>query len=176
MNITIRQEEPKDYKLVEAIIEAAFKTEVFSDQSEHFLVARLRKSTAFIPELSLVAVLNGEIVGHILLTKIKINNDTQSFNSLALAPVSVHPNYQKKGIGGQLIKASHQIAKELGFQSIVLLGHEDYYPRFGYEMTSKYSIKLPFEAPEVNCMILELVENGLKDVSGVVEYNKAFYE
>ena len=174
MNIRIRQENQIDRKAVEAIIETAFKTEVYSDQTEHLLVARLRESDAFIPQLSLVAEVNGKIVGHILLTKITIKNDLNSFPSLALAPVSVLPAYQKRGIGGRLIQEAHRIATELGHSSIVLLGHADYYPRFGYELTSKYGIKLPFEAPEENCMVVELVEGSLKEVSGVVEYAKEF--
>ncbi|MGB0930007.1 MAG: GNAT family N-acetyltransferase [Chitinophagales bacterium] len=173
--IHIRQEIPSDYPAVFNIVEAAFKTLEVSDQTEHFLVERLRKSESFIPELSLIAEKEGEIVGHILLTKIKINKDHESFDSLTLAPVSVKPDFQNQGIGGQLILAAHKIAKELGYKSVVLLGHAHYYPRFGYEWTSKYGIELPFKAAEQNCMIVELVEGGLKGVSGVVEYDKAFY-
>lgn len=176
MNINIRQETPADYQAVAKVIEAAFKNEPFRDQQEHFLVERLRKSDAFIPELSLVAEMNGEIVGHILLTKIKIKNEQESFDSLALAPVSVKPDYQKKGIGSQLIQTAHFLAKAMGFKSIVLLGHKDYYPKFGYELTSKYDIHLPFDVPEENCMVLALIEGGLKEVNGVVVYADAFFE
>lgn len=174
--ITFRTEIPADHKSVFKIIEAAFQTIEISDHKEQFLVERLRKSDAFIPELSTVAELNDVIVGHILLTKIKIKNVNTSFDSLALAPVSVHPDFQNKGIGSALIKEAHKRSKALGFQSIILVGHADYYPRFGYELTSKYGIKLPFPAPEESCMIIELNENGLKDVSGTVEYSKPFFE
>ena len=102
MQITIRQEEPKDYTTVFNIVELAFKTMPFSGGDEHFLVERLRQSESFIPELSLVAVYEGQVVGHILLTKIVIKNDKQSFGSLTLAPVSVHPDFQKRGIGGAI--------------------------------------------------------------------------
>jgi predicted N-acetyltransferase YhbS len=172
--IILRQEIPEDYQLVEKVVEEAFKTAAFSDDNEHLLVARLRMSDAFVPELSIVAEFNGEIVGHILLTKIKIKNEKQSFDSLALAPVSVKPDFQNKGIGGQLICEAHAKAKVLGFKSVVLLGHENYYPRFGYEWTSKYGISLPFEAPEQNCMVIALIENALEGVSGIVEYAKEF--
>ena len=173
--IHIRQETPEDYLEVFNVVEAAFKTMPFSDQTEQFLVERLRKSESFIPELSLIAEKEGEIVGHILLTKIKIVSEQNSFDSLTLAPVSVKPEYQNQGIGGQLIKTAHEKAKELGFKSVVLLGHKDYYPRFGYEKASKYGIELPFDVPEEHCMVVELVENGLKEVSGIVEYDKEFY-
>lgn len=176
MQLSIRQEVSGDYRKVAEVIETAFKTIPFSDHREHFLVERLRHSEAFIPALSLVAELNNEVVGHILLTKIKIKNEKESFVSLALAPVSVSPNHQHKGIGGQLILAAHKLAKDLGFKSIVLLGHENYYPRFGYKMAESFGIQFPFEVPKENCMVIELVQNGLKGVSGMVEYSKVFYE
>lgn len=176
MEIVLRQEVPDDYQNVEKLVEAAFKNEPYSDKREHLLVQRLRQSNAFVPELSIVAEVENEIAGHILLTRIFIKNEVDSFESLALAPVSVEPSWQGKGIGGKLIREAHTVAKELGFKSVVLLGHEDYYPRFGYELTSKYNVRLPFEVPEENCMIISLIEGGLDGVSGVVEYAKEFFE
>lgn len=175
--MNIRKEEKKDYKKVFSLIENAFKDEVYTDHKEQYLVERLRNSASFIPELSLVAEIDDEIVGYILLTKIKIINDNlQASESLALAPVAVLKRYQGKGIGGELILEAHRKSKELGFKSVILLGHEKYYPKFGYEMTKKYGIKLPFDVPDENCMLIELTENALKDVSGTVEYPKEFYE
>lgn len=174
--IRIRQEKEKDQKFVFDLIELAFKEEDLSDKREQFLVEQLRKSEAFIPELSLVALKGEEIVGHILLTKIKIKGEKKISESLALAPVSVKPNYQKQGIGGQLIKEAHKRALNLGFESIILLGHENYYPKFGYKKASSYQIKLPFEVPDDNCMAIELKPNSLKNIDGIVEYPKAFFE
>ncbi|PCJ91245.1 MAG: GNAT family N-acetyltransferase [Flavobacteriaceae bacterium] len=172
--MTIRQEKDNDFKEVFNLIEKAFKTEKYSNHKEQFLVERLRKSDAFIPELSMVAEIDGKIVGHTLVTKLKIKNETNEFDSLALAPVSVLPEFQKRGIGEKLIVESHKKAKELGHKSIVLLGHENYYPRFGYEQADKYGIEIPFEVPKENCMVIELIENGLNGVSGTVEYPKEF--
>jgi predicted N-acetyltransferase YhbS len=174
--VNIRQERTADYPAVFKLIEIAFQNEPLSDHKEQFLVNRLRKSKAFIPELSLVAENNQQIIGHILLTRITIKNELREVNALALAPVSVIPEYQGRGIGSQLIQEAHLIAKALGHESIVLLGHQDYYPRFGYELTSKYNVRLPFEAPEVNCMILDLQGTGLKNTSGLVVYDPAFFE
>ncbi|MDY8137490.1 N-acetyltransferase [Aquimarina sp. 2201CG5-10] len=176
MKLKIRQENRNDFKEVFSLIEKAFKSEQFSDHKEQFLVERLRKSKAFIPELSMIAETEGKIVGHVLVTKLKIKNELKEFDSLALAPISVLPEFQNRGIGGKLIIEAHQKAKELGYTSIVLLGHEKYYPRFGYEQADKYEIKLPFDVPKENCMVIELVENGLKGVSGTVEYPKEFNE
>ncbi len=176
MNTTIRPENENDYKAVFHLIQEAFKSEVLSKPKEQILVKRLRESKAFIPELSLIAEVGNKIVGHILLTKLKIKNDQNEFDSLALAPVSVLPKYQRKGIGAMLINQAHKKAKALGYKSIVLLGHEGYYPKFGYQQAVKFGIVLSFELPKENCMVLELIENGLKGVQGKVEYPKVFFE
>ncbi len=175
MDIKIRQENNSDHQKVFDLTKQAFALLEISNHDEQYLVERLRKSSTFIPELSLVAESDGGIVGHIMLTKIKIANEKQSFDSLVLAPVSVLPEFQNKGIGGKLIEKAHLKAKELGYKSVVLVGHENYYPKFGYELTSKYRIKLSFDAPEKNCMVVELVRDGLKGVSGVTEFPKEFY-
>lgn len=172
----IRQEETKDFNAVFELVKSAFENEEFSDHKEQFLVERLRKSESFVPELSLVAEIEDQIVGYILLTKIEIVNTDFRKTSLALAPVAVLKNFRGRGIGGELIEKAHAKARELGFDSIVLLGHETYYPKFGYEKTVKYGIKLPFDVPEANCMLIELKENALKGISGIVEYPKEFYE
>ena len=98
--LTIRQEKPEDYRQVEQVVEQAFAHAEHTDHDEHNLVARLRGSEAFIPELSLVAEQDGRIVGHILFTKLKVGQTTQ----LALAPLAVHPDFQRQGIGGALIE------------------------------------------------------------------------
>lgn len=176
MELILRKEIPDDYSEVEDIIEQAFKSESINEPTEHILVRKLRDSSAFIPELSIVAEVDKKIVGHIILSKIKINNNKNSFDSLALAPVSVLPSNQNRGVGAQLIYESHRMAKKLGYKSIVLLGHENYYPKFGYKLTKEYGITLPFEAPDENCMVIELVEGGLEGVNGIVEYSSAFNE
>ena len=174
MDIRIRREEPKDFKTVFNLIEKAFESEQMSDHKEQLLVERLRKSNAFVPELSMVCEIENKIIGHILLTKLKIKNEQEEFDSLSLAPISVLPEYQGKGVGGTLIKEAHKKARELGFKSIILLGHEKYYPKFGYERADKFGIELPFEVPKENCMAIELIENGLQGISGTVEYPKEF--
>lgn len=88
---------------------------------------------------------------------------------MALAPVSVLPEYQGKGIGGKLMLESHKKAKELGYKSIVLIGYEKHNPRFGYEQVDKHRIGLPFEVPKENRMVIELFENGLKGVNGILQ-------
>lgn len=148
----------------------------FGQKAESQLINRLRKTDEFIPELSLVMEKDNTIIGHILFSKIKIVGEKKSYSSLALAPMSVHPDYQKQGVGSQLVRAGLAKAKEMEFDSVIVLGHKNYYPRFGFEKASKWGVKCPFEVPEEVFMGLELVEGGLKDKVGIVEYSKAFAE
>lgn len=174
--ITLRQEEASDHQAVENLIAAAFQEVPISDHQEHFLVARLRRAPTFVPELSIVAVQEEELLGHILLTPIQIAGESTSFPALALAPVSVKPEWQGQGIGGALIREAHQKARDLGHQIIVLVGHESYYPRFGYQLCCDFNIQLPFPAPDENCMVIGLQKEALQGVSGMVVYPAVFFE
>lgn len=175
MDIIIRPELNTEYNTTEEIIKKAFLYEEYSDKKEHLLVNRIRKSDAFIHELSLVALNQSEdVIGHILLSKINIVDGNNEVDSLALAPVSVTPEYQKKGIGSQLIHAALKNAKDLGYHSIIVLGHKDYYPKFGFKPASLWNIQAPFEVPDEVFMALELTPNSLEKVQGVVHYSKAF--
>lgn len=176
MEILVRKELEKDYKTVELLVEEAFKDAEYSDHMEHVLVSKLRRGNNFIEGLSLVAEKEGEIVGHILLTKADIENDENKYETLALAPVSVLPKYQGIGIGSELIKEGMRMAKELGYDSIIVLGHDKYYPRFGFKMAGEWGIKSPFEVPDENFMAIELNEEALKDISGIVRYASEFLE
>lgn len=178
MNISIRQEQIEDYAITKNVVKNAFEGMEFSDQKEHELVARIRRAEEFIPELSLVAVhkKSTEIVGHILLSKIKIVNQEQSVESLALAPVSVLPKYQKEGIGTCLIHEALKKAKVLGYKSVIVMGHPDYYPKFGFKKASLWGINPPFEVADEVFMALELEQDALDNVSGVVEYPSVFFE
>ena len=175
MEITIRQEEKRDYTIVYNLIKAAFANTQESDHKEHLLVERLRRSDAFIPELSLVAeTQNGTIVGYILLTKVEIASAEKKVLSLGLAPVAVLPEYQNRGIGSALIKEAHNRAVAAGYRSVVLLGHKDYYPRFGYKKASDFNIEFPFDVPEEYCMAIELFPGALDGVQGIVHYSDPF--
>ncbi|MGH0669041.1 GNAT family N-acetyltransferase [Bacillus paranthracis] len=173
--VKIRQEQQNEYRKTEEVVQQAFLHEEFSDKTEHELVKRIRECDAFVPELSIVAV-DEEIVGHIMLSKIKIEKDGASVDSLALAPVSVVTGHQKKGIGGKLIVAALEKAKELGYGSVVVLGHPEYYPKFGFKKASEWNIKAPFEVPDEVFMAMELRENALEGVKGIVQYSSAFAE
>ncbi len=175
IDVIIREERQKDFEKINQVVKAAFKNVEQTDHTEHLLLERLRKSQAYIPALSLVAQTpQGEIVGHLLLSKAHIINGSQSFEVLALAPLSVAPAFQRNSIGSKLIEVAHQRAKKLGYAAIVLLGHKDYYPRFGYKKASLFGVSFPFNAPDDCCMVAELRKNALRGISGVVCYSQAF--
>jgi len=174
MELIIRKEDPGDYADVDLIIRKAFESMEFSDHTEHLLVKRLRKSSDFIPDLSLVAVCKDNVIGHILFTKIYIRDNNKVKESLALAPVAVKPEFQRKGVGSALVVEGHEIARRKGFKSVVVLGHKDYYPRFGYENAGRYNIMPPFKVPEGFYMVKLLDGAVMGDIGGIVEYPEEF--
>lgn len=167
--MNIRQERPADYDTVYRIIKEAFADAEHSDGSEQDLVSALRKSEAFIPELSLVALEDNRIVGHILFTEAVVND----VKVLALAPLSVLPEYRNRGIGLALIKQGHAVASGLGYKYSVVLGHAKYYPKAGYVPASRYGIRAPFLVEEENFMAV-CFGKGEDSLNGTIEYDKAF--
>lgn len=167
--VEIRQENKNDYEEIYNVVKTAFETAEHSDGNEQDLVVALRNSDSFIPELSLVAIKDNKIVGHILFTKIKIGNHEE----LALAPLAVLPEYQKQGIGRKLIQQGHKIAKELGYHYSIVLGSETYYPKFGYVPAIQYGIKAPFEVSNENFMAIKQNDTDI-EIKGTVQYAKEF--
>jgi putative acetyltransferase len=169
MNAKVRQEIDKDYRGITNVNNLGF-----GQKNEGQLILKLRKTRKFIPGLSLVAEIEGRIVGHILFFPIEIRREEQVFPSLALAPMAVLPEYQRQGIGGQLVEEGLKRARKLGFKSVIVLGHAAYYTRFGFEPAGKWGIRPPFEVPDDVFMALGLVRDGLKDIQGTVEYPPEF--
>ena len=165
MNIQIRAEQQED---IPDIFE--LNKIVFGQDNEAKLVDHVREGPNFIPALSLVAVSDDKIVGYILFSRIIITNGDGKYESFALAPMVVHPEWQKQGIGARLISYGLQCATELGLTSVLVLGHEYYYPKFGFVPAAKYNIKAPFDVPAEVFMARELVPGALDNVSGTVEY------
>ena len=136
----------------------------------------MRNSDSFIPDLSLVALYNGKIIGHIVLSKIFIINNENKKASLALAPMSVLPEYQNRGVGKRLITTALDKARSLNFGSVIVMGHSNYYPKFGFKKASKWGLKAPFEVPDEFLMAIELKKNALDKTSGIIQYSDAFFE
>ena len=168
--ITIRAERLDDSPTITDVAIRAYANVDYSDHGEHFMIERLRVTDAYSPALSLLAEIDGEAAGHILLRKACILGAHSSVVTLALAPLSVVPEHQSRGVGKRLVNAARLRAADLGFGSILLVGIPSYYPQFGYEPLSRYPITLPFDAPDDNCLILPLAPHALDGVAGRVQY------
>ena len=166
-NLTIRIETPTDIPGVRAVNEAAFET-----GAEAALVDALRENGKFV--LSLVADIEGEIVGHILFTDIEMEPGGLEARMLGLAPMAVHPEWQGRGIGSALVRCGLEDCRELGYRGVVVLGHPTFYPRFGFIPASRHGISCIYEAPDEAFMVLTLGDDELR--KGRALYQPEFAE
>ncbi|WP_347548331.1 N-acetyltransferase [Pseudalkalibacillus hwajinpoensis] len=163
------REEKNDEEAISIILRKAFEGE-----KEVALVKRIRESDFFIPELSLVAIQNRSTpIGYLLFSEIQIKTSSGIVPSLALAPLAVMPEWQREGVGGMLIKDGLMRATSLGYRHVVVLGHKDYYSRFGFVPASDKEITGPFDAGDA-FMFRELKKDALKEIQGEVVYPKTF--
>lgn len=167
--MTIRQEHQEDFPQIRQLVKDAFAHAEHHDGDEHNLIERIRLSSGYIPELSLVAISGDVILGHIMFSKIYVGESA----AIALAPLAVRPDWQRQGVGSQLISAGHIIGRKMGYPCSVVLGDNHYYSKFGYESASKYGIIAPFNVPDEYYMVFGLEKTGTIP-SGNVRYSDAF--
>ena len=166
--IEIRREIEADHPQVFRLNELAFEGE-----GEPRLVDKLRAK----PHISLVAVDNGKIVGHIFFSGILIESaDGSVWDTTGLAPMAVLPKYQNQGIGSQLVRAGLEACRDEGRDAVFVLGHANYYPKFGFEIARTKGFTCQFEAPDEYFMVLELVPDALSGKSGKITYPPEFSE
>jgi putative acetyltransferase len=163
----IRREKPEDMDAIYQVNERAFDGKVESE-----LVSKLRERN--IVTLSLVAEWDGQIVGHILFSPVAVESEHSSFGAITLAPMAVLPEYQRKGIGSQLVAAGLDECRDLGHEIVVVLGHPEYYPRFGFVPAKSRGIGCEFEVPDEAWMFLELQEGVLMGRRGTVKFQPEF--
>jgi putative acetyltransferase len=177
MEISIRKETKEDYDQIREVVKSAFKAieENENEFNEWTLVERIRNSEYYINDLSLVAEVEGVVVGHIMFTPMKIKEGSENYESLDLAPVSVHVDFQNQGIGKLLVRSGIEAAKALGYKSLIVMGHPKYYQSFGFELASNWKIGLNTDFNSKYLFALELAEGGLEGVHGIVEYCPPFY-
>lgn len=165
----IRKEEPKDYAAIYEVVKESFKKAEHVDGNEQDLVNSLRLGSAYIPELAFVAEENAKIIGYIMFTKATIGTNTV----LVLAPLSVLPEWQRKGVGKALIEKGHRIARQLRYEYSIVLGSETYYPKFGYVPAKNFGIIPPFDVPEENFMAYKINLNA-PPIDGEMKYAPEF--
>jgi len=167
--VSIRPETPKDFDSIRYVNEQAF-----GQKAEAAIVDKLRNRNAL--TISLVATKENEVVGHIAFSPVVIESQCSSFEAVSLAPMAVLPTYQRKGIGSQLVRAGLEECRRLGHEIVVVLGHPDYYPRFGFVPSRQRGIDCEFKVPDEAWMVLELKEGILRGRSGTVKFQPEFQE
>ena len=162
----VRNEEEKDLGAVHTVNASAFES-----LAEANLVDALRKQAH--PVVSLVAEDDQTIVGHIMFSPVLLSSHP-GLKIMGLAPMAVTLEHRNKGIGSALVRAGLEQCKELGFGAVVVLGHPEYYPRFGFSPSTRFGIDCEYDAPKEAFMVVELQSGYLRGNSGTIKYHAAF--
>jgi len=170
----IRNEQPADYAAIGEVI-----TQAFARDSEARLVSALRELPSFEPQLSLVAEVEGRIVGHILFSTVTVGSAMGDARSaLALAPLAVLPGFQRQGVGGRLVRAGLEVCGRRAACVVIVVGHPDYYPRFGFGPARQWGLEAPF--PVRDAAFMAMLVGAPEDapwpdgVNGLIEYPAPF--
>ena len=175
--IILREENKSDYFETENLTREAFWNKYKPGCDEHFILNKLRQRESFIKELTYVAILENKIIGNIVYSKVfqkgKISNEIISFG-----PISVLPEYQKRGVGSLLINTTVEKAINLGYKAIIITGNKNYYKRFGFKTAFDYDIHLEGNKMDDKAeyfMVKELEEDILKKCPGVFNFDEIFF-
>lgn len=168
--LTVRPETVEDIPWVRILNERAFEQAVEAD-----IVDKLRQNCS--ETLSFVAEDEGRVVGHILFTPAAIESGKKLIQGMALAPMAVLPERQRQGIGIRLVKHGLGVLQDRSCPFVIVLGHPDYYPRFGFEPASRYGIRCQWEGvPDEAFMILIFDGIAMEGIAGVARYRDEFDE
>ena len=165
--IIIRGERPEDIEEIRILNRLAF-----GQAQESELIDALRANDGIL--LSLVAVQKDRVVGHVLYSSVSIEVSAERIVAAGLGPIAVLPELQRQGIGAQLVETGNEILRERGLSIVVVLGHPEYYPRFGFQPASGYGLRCEWDVPDAAFMVLVLDDAEVKDVSGLVKYRPEF--
>lgn len=165
--LTIRPEQSGDHRAIYEVNRRAFQS-----STEAELVKALRHYSH--ETISLVALKDDQLVGHILFTPVSVPGDKLSLPVMALGPMAVAPAFQRQGIGSQLVTAGLEACRAAGKAAVVVLGHREYYPRFGFRPAAEWNLHFKSPAFDPYFMALELVAEGLAKTGGDVEYLPEF--
>jgi putative acetyltransferase len=164
--IRIRPECPGDHSAVHEVISRAFGRPIEAD-----LVEALRRRPD--GHISLVAEQDSRVLGHIFFSPVSIET-APAIRTMGLAPLAVLPTHQGHGIGSELVRRGLTACRDIGYESAVVLGHPDFYPRFGFVPASTYGLACEYSVPDPVFMAIELIPGALKDVRGLVKYAPEF--
>lgn len=174
VKINIRREAPSDHRVVENLTREAFWGTEGPRCNEHLLVHRLRDADSFVPELDFVAEVDGVVIGHIVYSRAHVVGEGASWEVLTFGPLSVLPEHQGAGVGGALMRHTLAEAVGLGHRAVVVYGHPDYYPRFGFVRGADVGITGPGGMTVDGLMALGLVDGGLDGVRGEFHMDPVF--
>lgn len=172
--LKIRKEEPNDFYEVEYLAKKAFWNLHRPGCDEHYLVHLLRQSDDYIPQLSRVAEIDGEIVGTIMYSKAAVISEGNCVDILTFGPLCVDPSYQNNGVGATLLEVTMKLAKDEGYKAIVIFGEPGYYPKHGFKTCDHFGITTHEGKNFDAFMGIELVEGALKAVEGKFYESKVF--
>jgi putative acetyltransferase len=167
-NIRVRAEKPGDMQGIDVVNISAFE-----GNTEAQLVSDLRNSPGYIPELSLVAEYRNRLVGHIMLTRIKLLRDNKSLDMLALGPMSVVPSQAYRGIGTVLLQHAIAKAEKMGFFAIAEVGQTEYYRRHGFRAPTDFGLTHDLQGCDGDITIMELRQGALTG-GGKLSFPQAF--
>lgn len=176
MNITVRREQPKDYRIAEEVTREAFWNLYCPGGTEHYLLHTLRTHADFIPELSFVIELDGRVVGSLFHTRSKVIRENGSaLDTVTFGPVSIHPDLHRKGLGRALISHAIRAARDSGRRAIIIGGYPYHYEPYGFVGAKKYGIAMPDGKYYTGIMALPLFPGALDDARGQVRFSDALY-
>jgi putative acetyltransferase len=167
--VLIRPEKHKDIAAIRNVNEQAFGSPAEAD-----LVDALRRNGK--ATLSLVAEDDGQVVGHILFSPVTIESGDARLVGVGLAPMAVLPELQNRGIGSLLVRHGLEACRQSGRQFAVVLGHPEYYPRFGFIPASQFDLKCEYDVRDEVFMAMELQDGALRNCAGIVKYQVEFNE
>lgn len=174
--IEIRSEEKEDWYQVELMTQRAFWNKHVPGCDEHYLVHKLRRHKDYLPDISRVAVKDGEVIGCIMYSKSQVVEGEATHDIITFGPLCIDPKWQGCGIGGMLLSETMKLAAEKGYKGIVIFGEPDYYPCFGFQTCNNFHITTADGKNFDAFMGYELVKDGMKNIKGKFHESDVFYD